>query len=152
MTIWSQILAFWLVHKILQLGKFKGSDFKYENSFFKYIAQKYSNQAFLVKNTKKWHFWSQFQAFLFLHKVWQLDRGAGADFKYDNSFPKLYPKNTQIKHFSSEIQAILFFCEYLQFDKLEGADFKYDNRFLVKNTQNIIFGPKFRHFGFFTKI
>ena len=45
-------------HKILQLEKFQGADFKYDNSIFKLLDQKYPNKAFLVKNTQKRHCWS----------------------------------------------------------------------------------------------
>ena len=38
-------------HKILIFDKFEGADFKYDNSIFKILAQKYPNKAFLVKNT-----------------------------------------------------------------------------------------------------
>ena len=38
------------LYKILQLDKLEGADFKYDNSFFKILAQKYQNKAFLVPN------------------------------------------------------------------------------------------------------
>ena len=57
---WSQICTFSLFHNILELDKFKGVDFKYDNSFFKIsspkiskcgiFGQKYSNKALLVPN------------------------------------------------------------------------------------------------------
>ena len=43
----------------LQIEKLEDADFKYDNSFFKILAQKYPNKAFWVKNTQKWHFWFQ---------------------------------------------------------------------------------------------
>ena len=80
--------------------------------FFQIPAQKYPNKAF----------WSQIQAFLFFHKILQLDKFEGADlkcdnsffkipvqqnrvkdFKYDNSIFKLQPKNMQIRHFCFQI-------------------------------------------------
>ena len=44
---------------------------------------------FQPKNTQIEHFWSQSQAFLFLHEIWQLGKVDGVDFKYDNSFVKI---------------------------------------------------------------
>ena len=121
---WSQIQVFLFFRKILQLDKFEGADFKYDNSIFKILAQKYPNKAFLVKNTQIRHFWSQIQVFLFFRKILQLDKFEGADFKYDNSIFKIlaqkYPnkaflvKNSQIRHFWFQIQAFLFFRKILQ--------------------------------------
>ena len=34
----------------MQLDQFEGADFKYDNSFFKILAQKYPNKTFLVPN------------------------------------------------------------------------------------------------------
>ena len=74
--------------KILQLVKFEGADFKYDNSFFKILSQKYPNEtffcqkypnkAFLVPNLNIFVFWQN------LH----LGKFDGADFKYNNSFLK----------------------------------------------------------------
>ena len=121
---WSQIQVFLFFRKILQLDKFEGADFKYDNSIFKILAQKYPNKAFLVKNTQIRHFWSQIQVFLFFRKISQLDKFEGADFKYDNSIFKIlaqkYPnkaflvKNSQIRHFCFQIQAFFFFRKILQ--------------------------------------
>ena len=36
--------------KFLQSDKFENADFKYDNSFFKILAQKYPNKVFLVPN------------------------------------------------------------------------------------------------------
>ena len=70
---WFQIYAFWVFHEILQIDKFEGVDFKYDNSFSKILEQKYPNKkAFLVKNTQLRHFWSQIQRFLFLYKILKL--------------------------------------------------------------------------------
>ena len=52
--------------------------------FFKIIAQKYPNTAFLVKNTQARDFWTQIDAFFFLHKSLELDKFKGVDLKYDN--------------------------------------------------------------------
>ena len=80
--------------EILQIDKFEGVDFKSDNSFFKVLAQKFPNKPFLGKNTKIRHFCSQIYTFLFFHKISQLDKFKGADFRYDkkhflNSNPKL---------------------------------------------------------------
>ena len=45
--------------EILQIDKFEGGDFKHDNKIFEILAEKYPNKAFLVKNTKKRHIWSQ---------------------------------------------------------------------------------------------
>ena len=65
----SQILAFLLSREILQIDKFEGADFKYDDTFFQIFAQKHQNKAFLVKNTQIRHFWSQIQATFFLYKI-----------------------------------------------------------------------------------
>ena len=39
-------------HKILQIDKYEGADFKYDNNYLKILAQKFTNKAFLVKNTQ----------------------------------------------------------------------------------------------------
>ena len=120
-----------LLHeKKTHFDKFQGADFKYDNSFFNILAQKYPNKAFLLKNTQIRHFQSQIQAFLFFREILLLGKFEGADFKYDNIVFKFQPQNTQIRHFWSQIQAFLFFREILQTDKSEGAGFKYDNSFL----------------------
>ena len=89
---WSQIQGLMCFRKILQLEKLQGADFKYDNSIFKILAQKYINKAFLVKNMQISHFCSQIQAFLFFRDILQLDKFEGADFKYGNSFQILAPK------------------------------------------------------------
>ena len=81
-------------------------------------------------------------------------------------FLKFQPQNSQIRHFWSQFQAFLLFHDILLLDKFKGAGFKYDNSlkkkkiaqknpntaFLVKNSQMRLFGPKFKHFCFFTNI
>ena len=57
------------------------------------------------------HFWSQLQAFLFFHEVFQLDKFEVADFKYDNIIFKFQPKKTKMRHFGPQIQALLFFSQ-----------------------------------------
>ena len=98
---WSQIQAFSFFRGILQLGKFKSADFKYDNIVFKSQS----------KNTQIRHSQSQVQTFSLFHHILQLDKFEGADIKYDNIFFKFQPKNTQITHFWSRIQTFLFFCE-----------------------------------------
>ena len=75
--------------EVLQLDKFEGADFKYDNSFSK----------FNPKNTQIRYFRYQISAFSFFHEMLQLDKFEGADFKYDNSSLKFEPKNTQMRHF-----------------------------------------------------
>ena len=82
---------------------------------------------FWPKNTQIRHLQSLIYAFSLFHKILQIDRFEGADFKYDNSFLKFLPKNTQIRHFWSQIQAFSLFHKILRLDKFEGADFKCDN-------------------------
>ena len=64
--------------EISQLGEFKSSGFKYDNSFFKTLTQKYPNKALLVLNLR-----------IFISKqTLQLDKFEGVDLKYDNDFLK----------------------------------------------------------------
>ena len=97
--------------------------------FLKFLAQKYRNAAFLVKNTQIRHCWSQIEAFLFLHKILQLDKFEGADFKYGNSFLNFQPKNIQNHTFLVSNLDIFVFSRNLPSGEYEGADFKYDNNF-----------------------
>ena len=43
----------------LIFDKLKGADFKYDNTLYKIVAQKYVNKAFLVKYIQIRHFWFQ---------------------------------------------------------------------------------------------
>ena len=45
--------------EILQIDKFERADLKYDNSVLKFLAQKYPNKEFLVKNTQIRDFWSE---------------------------------------------------------------------------------------------
>ena len=38
------------LREILQFNKFEGADFKYDNSVFKILAQKYTSKALVVPN------------------------------------------------------------------------------------------------------
>ena len=66
--------------KILQIDKFEGADFRYDNSFLKILAQKYQNKAFLVPNLA---------IFIISWNVVIRDQVEG---ECDNSFFKLYAK------------------------------------------------------------
>ena len=138
-----QIQAFLFFYKSLQIDKYEGADFKYDNSFITVLAKNQSNKGFLVKNT-------QIQAF-FIHKTLQLDKVESIDFKYDNSFLIFQPKNTQTRHFWSQNQAFFptKFC------------YQTNSRVLISN-MTILFlnsspkipksgisSSKFRHFCFF---
>ena len=98
---------------MLQLEKSKGADFKYNNSIFKILVQKYQNKTFLVKNIPIRHFLvANVGIFVFFVKF-EIGKFEGARLKYDNCFSKIiaqkYPnkaflvKNIQIKHFWSNI-------------------------------------------------
>ena len=39
-------------HETLYLHNYESADFKYKNSLFKFIAQKYPNKPFLIPNLK----------------------------------------------------------------------------------------------------
>ena len=49
---WSRIQAFWLFSEYLQIDRFEGTYFKYDNGLFKVLAKKYLNKPFLFKNTQ----------------------------------------------------------------------------------------------------
>ena len=63
------INALLIFEKILQVDKFKGADFKYDNSVLK----------FWPKYTKTRSFCCQILAFLFFDKILQVDKFEGAD-------------------------------------------------------------------------
>ena len=88
--------------------------FKYDNSFFSILAQKYLNNTFLVKNTQIWNFLSQILTFLFLRKILQLDKFEGIDFKCNNSFLKFCRKNTQTGIFGPKFRHCFFVKFYKQ--------------------------------------
>ena len=120
----------------MHLDKFQSTDCKYDISIFKILAQKYANEAFLVKNTQKRHRWCQIEAFLFFGETFQFDKFEDNDIRYDNIVSKFQSKNIQIKHFWSLIRHFSFFRKILQIDKIKDAGFKYDNRFSKFLTQN----------------
>ena len=49
---------------------------------------------------------------MFLHKILQLDKFEGADYKYDNILFKFQSKNTQIRRFSPKIKSFHFFTKF----------------------------------------
>ena len=51
-----QIQELSFFHGTLQLDKFEEADFKYDNSFFKFPAQRYPNKVFLVPNLRIFNF------------------------------------------------------------------------------------------------
>ena len=67
----------------MELEKFEGADFKYDNRFLKFQPQ----------NTQTWYFLSQIQAFSLFHDILQLDKFEGVDFKFDNSFFQIAAQN-----------------------------------------------------------
>ena len=82
---------------MLQLEKFEGADFKYDNmTNMTNSSSKIPKNAFLVPNL------SIFFSFLFF-EILQLVTFKGADFKYDNIFLKFMPKSTRIRHCWSQI-------------------------------------------------
>ena len=54
------VIFVFFFHKIFQIDKLEGVDFKYDNIFFKILAQKYSNETFLVPNIFIFFFWRFF--------------------------------------------------------------------------------------------
>ena len=105
-----QIYTFLCFPEVLQIEKFESADFKFDNSVFKVLAQKYLYNLFWVKDTQKWYFWPQILTFLFLCKILSLQKFKGIDLKYDKVFLKFYPKKSQITHFCS--RTYIFFCSH----------------------------------------
>ena len=110
--------------------KLKCADFKYDNTYLK----------FQPKNTKIKHICSQIQAFLFFHKIVQLDKIEGTDFKYDKI--KFQPKNIQVNHIVIQIKVFLFLHEIMQLDEFKSTDFNYDNSIFKFQTRT----PQIKHF------
>ena len=110
-----------LFHNILQLHKFKGAYFKSHNSFFKILAQKYPNKAFLVKNTQKWSFWPQILVFLLAHKLLQLDKLKGTDFKSRNSFLRILAQKYQNQAFLVPNLGIFIISQYFAIRQIKGC-------------------------------
>ena len=73
----------------MELDKYKGGDFKYDNSFFEILSQDYRKNAFLVPSL----------GILFFRKTLQLDKFEGGDFKHDNSLSKVLAQECPNKVF-----------------------------------------------------
>ena len=71
----SKIEAILFFHETLQLDRFEGADFKYDNIFVK----------FYPKNTKIRLLCSRIKVILFSRELFEFKKFEGADFKYDNS-------------------------------------------------------------------
>ena len=106
--------------KVLQLEKFEGADFKYDNSFSKVPTQKFPRIFIFAPNLARrqirgrwFQIWKCYfhipapkygnlEFFVSLHQTLQLDKLGGVDCKYDNSFQRSSPK-TQIELFWSPV-------------------------------------------------
>ena len=86
------------MHKSLKLSKFEDVGFKFDNTFFKIPAQKYSNETFLVSNL-----------------TLQLEKFESIDFKYDNAFSKLR------KAFLVPNLKIFTFAQNIKIRKIQGC-------------------------------
>ena len=64
------------MHHTLQLDKFEGVDFKYENGFFEFQSE----------NIQKNSFCPKCEYFLFLHEYSHIEKFRGTDFKNGNVF------------------------------------------------------------------
>ena len=87
------------LRKILQLRKFDGADFKYDNIFAKITAHKYTNHTFLVSNLDIFVFFVKFairQISGCWFQIWQ------------QFFFKFQPKNMQIRHFGPKFKDFYF--------------------------------------------
>ena len=139
---WSQIQAFSLFHDILQLEKFEGADFKYDNSFIK----------FQPKNTQIRHFWSQMQPFLFFSENLQIGKFEGADFKSDNSVFKMYAQKYPNNAFLVTNLRIFIFALNFATRQILRALILNMTTIFSKSSPEIqksgIFGPKFKNFYF----
>ena len=124
----------------MHFEKFKGVDFKYSNSVFQILAQKYPEKSFLVLSLKPFHFGWNFA----------IPQIVGCWFQIWKQLLKIaaqkYPNKTT---FGSN----LVFCvlhETLHIEKLKGADFKYDNIFFsnsaLKYPNDTILVPGLRVF------
>ena len=85
----------------MELDKFEGTVFKYDNTFLKYYQ----------KNTQITHIWSQIYALLFVFKVWQFVKSEGADFKYGNNYFQSLPQKYPNKSFLVSNLGIFDFSE-----------------------------------------
>ena len=129
---WSQIWVFLFPRKILKLGKIEGPDFKFDNSFLKFLPKNTQIKHFFVPNLAIFFFFSQDvavrqirgywlqtwqhyfqspakkypnQTFSFVHQTLQRHKY----FTYDIIFFKSQPKITQMLNFPLETQRLLLF-------------------------------------------
>ena len=79
-------LGTFVFSKVLQWHKFEGCVFKYGKRFWKFQPP---------KNTQISYVTSKIEAIFFFHEISHLDKFEDADFKYENSFLKMFSKNTQ---------------------------------------------------------
>ena len=127
--------------KIFQLNKFEGADFKYDNSFFNLNPPPPTPPPKKKKKKKTKqirYFWSQIYAFSFFHKILQLDKFEGADFKYNNISFKFQSKIPKLAIFCLKFKYFCFCTKTLQQDKFKDADFRYSNivfKFRPKKTR-----------------
>ena len=98
--------------QILKIYKYEGVDFEYDQNYLKIQAQKYTNKAFLFKNTQGKQFQTQIQVSLFFPEILQLDKFEGADFKFDNIVFKFQSKATQMKHFVRKFRHLHYFTKF----------------------------------------
>ena len=62
----------------MEKGKLEDADFKYGNSIFQILAEKYINNTFLIPNLSVFFF-------LFVCQIFQIDKFEGVDFEYKNT-------------------------------------------------------------------
>ena len=87
----------------MQLDKFEGADFEYDNIIFNYQPA----------NTHIRNFWSQIWGFLYLHQTSQQNKFEDAVFKYGNIILKFQPQNTQT-FFGHKFKGFYFLPQTLQ--------------------------------------
>ena len=101
----------------MQIDKFEGADFKYDNSYLKILARKYTNKAFLVPNLGIFIFWWNFV----IRQIWR------CWFQRWEYYFQIPAQELPTKAFSFPNLGIFVFPQNFAKDKFEGADFKYDN-------------------------
>ena len=96
-TIWA--VSFF--NEILQLDKFEGADFKYDN-----IAYKLQSKYLQVRR-----FWYQIYAFFIFSRILQLDKVESSNFKYDNVFKFEHKKIAKKGIFVPKFRNFCFFLK-----------------------------------------
>ena len=101
----------------MQIDKFKGADFKYDNSFLKILAQNYPNKTFLVPNLAIFIISRNFA-----HKILQFDQYEGADFKFNNRLFKILAQKYPNKVFLVPSLSIfvVFFSQQFPIRQIQG--------------------------------